>query len=100
MNIMIRTAEFDTWLRQLKDAKGKARILARLRSAEQGNFGDCEPVGQGISEMRIHTGSGYRVYYTLRDNVIYLLVNGGDKSTQSRDIKHAKQLLATLENKK
>lgn len=99
MNILIRTAEFDTWLRQLKDAKGKARILARLRSAEQGNFGDYEPVGQGISEMRIHTGPSYRVYYTRRDNVIYLLLHGGDKSTQSKDIKHAKQLLATLENK-
>ncbi|KER05226.1 type II toxin-antitoxin system RelE/ParE family toxin [Photorhabdus temperata] len=96
MNILIRTDEFDAWLKQLKDAKGKARILARLRSAELGNFGDCEPVGQGVSEMRIHTGPGYRIYFTRRGSFIYLLLNGGDKSTQDKDIKNAKKLIVEL----
>lgn len=58
--------EFDTWLADLKDKIGRARIAVRIRSAEHGNFGDCDPVGQGVSEMRIHFGPGYRVYFTRR----------------------------------
>ena len=60
------------------------------------HFGDCEPVGDGISEMRIHVGAGYRVYFTRRGNVVYLLLNGGTKSSQQRDIKRAKQMLKSL----
>lgn len=89
MNTLIRTEEFDQWLDALRDAKGKARILARLRSAILGNFGDCEPVGSGVSEMRIHAGPGYRVYYTRRGQMMYVLLIGGDKSTQQRDIRRA-----------
>jgi len=64
VNTLLRSSDFDEWLSHLADQKAKARILSRLVSAEFGNFGDCEPVGQGVSEMRIHVGSGYRVYYT------------------------------------
>jgi putative addiction module killer protein len=97
MNELVRTQEFDDWLRRLKDQIGKARILARLRSASLGNFGDCEPVGDGISEMRIHAGPGYRVYFSRRGQKVYLLLCGGDKSTQQKDIKLAKALLRNLE---
>jgi putative addiction module killer protein len=78
--------------------KGKARIIARIRSAEHGNFGDCEPVGEGVSEMRIHTGPGYRVYYSRRGKIVYLLLSGGDKSSQKRDIKRAKAIKQNLDN--
>lgn len=64
MNIFERSSGFDAWLSDLKDSMAKARILARLRSAMAGNFGDCEPVGEGVSEMKIDVGAGYRVYYT------------------------------------
>jgi putative addiction module killer protein len=73
VNTLIRTDEFSTWLTDLRDAKGKARIIARLESAALGNFGDCEPVGEGVSEMRIHTGPGYRVYYMRRGPAVYVL---------------------------
>jgi putative addiction module killer protein len=97
MNSFLRTAEFDAWLTGLKDNLGKARIIHRLRAAELGNFGDCEAVGEGISEMRIHTGPGYRVYFTRRGDVVYWLLLGGDKTSQKRDIRRAKQLLHHLD---
>jgi putative addiction module killer protein len=97
MNAFLRTPEFDAWLKALRDPLGKARIVARIRSAELGNFGDCEPVGDGISEMRIYAGPGYRVYYCRRGEVVYLLLCGGNKSTQQRDIREAKALLQSLE---
>ena len=96
MNTFLRTEEFDEWLTKLRDQIAKARILTRIRSAEEGNFGDCEPVGAGISEMRIHVGPGYRVYYCRRGKVVYLLLCGGDKSSQKRDIKDAKRILTEL----
>lgn len=96
MNTFLRSEEFDTWLAALKDKIGRARIIHRIRSAEHGNFGDCEPIGEGVSEMRIHFGPGYRVYYTRRGEVIYLLLLGGDKSTQKRDIKHAIEMAHAL----
>ena len=89
MNIFHKSDEFDAWLSSLKDQVGKALIIKRIRSAELGNFGDCEPVGEGISEMRIHYGPGYRAYFTRRGDVLYLLLLGGDKSTQHRDISSA-----------
>jgi putative addiction module killer protein len=94
---VLRSDEFDKWLAQLKDAKGKARIVARIRSAELGNLGDIKPVGAGVSEMRIHFGPGYRVYFTQRGRVLILLLVGGDKSSQNRDISKAKALAALLE---
>ena len=96
MNTFLRSEEFDTWLSALKDKLGRARIIHRIRSAEHGNFGDCEAVGEGVSEMRIHFGPGYRVYYTRRGAVIYLLLLGGDKRSQKRDIKHAIEMARAL----
>ena len=97
VNTLIRTEEFAEWLGRLRDPKGKARIIARLDAAALGNFGDCEPVGEGVSEMRIHAGPGYRVYFTRRGLVVYVLLVGGDKSSQKRDIKRAMQLARELE---
>lgn len=76
---------------------GRARIVQRIRSAEQGNFGDCESVGEGVSEMRIHVGPGYRAYFTRRAEVIYLLLLGGDKSSQKRDTKRAIEMARALD---
>lgn len=98
MNELLRTHAFDEWLRALRDPVGKARILARLRSASLGNFGDCEPVGEGVSEMRIHAGPGYRVYFTRRGRTVYLLLCGGDKSSQQKDIRRARELLTQLKD--
>ena len=97
VNELVRTAEFAEWLRKLHDIKGKARIIGRLVAAELGNFGDCKPVGRGISEMRIHVGPGYRVYFTRTGRVVYVLLLGGGKSTQQRDIKRAIRLAEALE---
>ena len=92
----VRADAFDAWLNGLKDRRGKARILIRLLAAEQGHFGDCAPVGEGISEMRIHIGPGYRVYFTRRGETVYLLLAGGDKASQRRDIAMAKALARSL----
>jgi putative addiction module killer protein len=89
MNSFEKSVEFEEWFTALKDRRAKARILARILSAEKGNFGDCEPVGRGVSEMRIHYGPGYRLYYTRRGEVVYFLLIGGDKSSQRRDINRA-----------
>ena len=89
MNIFFETIIFTDWLDKLKDRQAKIRILARIRSATAGNFGDCKSVGEGVFEMRIDYGAGYRVYYGKRGQQIYLLIMGGDKSSQKRDIKRA-----------
>jgi putative addiction module killer protein len=91
---------FERWLGRLKDDRGKARILARLRSASFGHFGDCRPVGSGVSEMRIDVGPGYRVYFMRRGTTTYLLLVGGDKSTQSRDIARAIDMARALKDEK
>ena len=96
MNSLIATPEFERWLERLRDEKGKARILSRLDSAALGNFGDCESVGEGVIEMRIHFGPGYRVYFTRRGTFVYVLLIGGDKSTQKRDIKRALKMAREL----
>ena len=88
--------EFVKWLEAMRDPLAKVRIVTRLRMAQAGNFGDCEAVGEGVCEMRIHQGPGYRVYFTRRDKVVYLLLMGGDKSTQSRDIKRAIHMAKNL----
>ena len=100
MNTFVRSSDFDAWLSGLADQKVKARILARLRSATLGNFGDCEPVGEGISEMRIHFGPGYRVYFVRTGTTIYVLLAGGDKSSQKRDIARAKKMARELKETK
>jgi putative addiction module killer protein len=96
MNWIERTPEFDEWLRELKDQKGKARIATRINAASLGHFGDCKLMEGGIWEMRIDFGPGYRVYYARRGQVVYLLLVGGDKSTQRQDIAKAKTLLQNL----
>ena len=97
MTTFLRTPEFDVWLKALRDPIAKARVIARIRSAEAGNFGDCAPIGEGISEMRIHVGPGYRLYYCRRGEITYLLLCAGDKSSQQKDIRAAKALLKNLE---
>ncbi len=96
MNTFQKSDEFDAWLIGLKDRIGKAQVALRLDRAAKGNFGDCEPVGEGVSEMRIHYGPGYRVYFTRRGAVVYLLLSGGDKSTQKHDIKRAIEMARAL----
>lgn len=96
MNIFLKSEEFDAWLEGLKDKAGKAVIARRIERAEAGHFGDCEPVGEGVSEMRIHVGPGYRAYFTRRGEVVYFLLLGGDKATQKRDVKRAKEMARTF----
>jgi len=78
------------WLDKLRDARAKAKIIMQVDRMELGLFGDSQPIGDGLSELRIHYGPGYRVYYGKEGQQIYLLLCGGDKSTQSSDIQQAK----------
>lgn len=87
-----KTEIFDRWLLKLRDRKAVLAITQRLDRAIVGNFGDVAPVGEGVSEMRIFVGPGYRLYYTIRKNTIILMLCGGDKSTQGKDIKKAKKM--------
>ncbi len=96
MNTVVRTAVFDRWLAELKDLRGKARIIERIRSAERGNFGDCASVGSGVSEMRVHSGPGYRIYFCRSDDVVYVLLCGGTKREQRRDIVKARAMARRL----
>jgi putative addiction module killer protein len=98
MYTVLRSKEFDEWLSGLRDRVAKARIAARLISVELGNFGDTEPVGEGVSELRFHFGPGYRIYYTLRGKVLVYVLGGGDKSTQKKDIPKAIALARTIED--
>lgn len=88
------------WLDGLKDNVGKARIISQVDRMELGIFGDSEPVGAGVSELRIHYGPGYRVYYAKEGKNIYLLLCGGDKSSQRKDIKLAKKYWDNYQNEK
>lgn len=87
-----KTDIFIQWLVSLRDTKGKIAIARRIDRAEFGNFGDCKMLGGGINEMRIPVGPGYRVYYAKEGNTVYILLCGGDKSTQQKDIELAQQL--------
>ena len=89
----IQTTEvFDTWFAGIKDKQASRRVQARIDRAEDGNLGDCEPIGEGVSEMRIHYGPGYRVYFVQRGIEIIILLAGGNKATQARDIKTAVEI--------
>lgn len=89
---IIQSATFRQWLNKLKDRQVRARIHARIDRMRYSNFGDVAPIGEGLSEIRIHYGAGYRVYFMQREQQIVVLLNGGDKRTQSRDIEHAKTI--------
>lgn len=92
MKTIKQTATFMAWERKLKDHRAKAIIAARVFRVANGLLGDVEPVGQGVSELRIHYGPGYRVYFQQRGNELVLLLCGGDKSSQARDIETAMML--------
>ena len=88
--MLIQTTEvFGKWLYGLRDRRAKAKIAARLESVQQGNLGDCQPVGKGVSEMRIHYGPGYRIYFIRSEIELIVLLGGGTKKTQSKDIEKA-----------
>jgi putative addiction module killer protein len=88
-----KTTEFDKWLRNLKDLKAKAKILFRIQKIEaDGHFGDCKPVSDGISELRVNFAKGYRIYFKEKDGKIIVLLIGGDKSSQQKDIEKAKEI--------
>lgn len=87
-----QTPEFANWLKGLRDRVGLQRIAVRLDRMQLGNLGDVQPVGEGVSEARIHHGPGYRIYFIRRGDTLILLLCGGDKSTQARDIERAKSL--------
>ena len=94
-----QTDQFSKWIRELRDRTATARVLARIDRLSLGLAGDTKSVGGSIFELRIDYGPGYRVYYTLRGNELILLLMGGDKSSQSRDITKAKMILAELKGK-
>lgn len=96
MFVVRQTEEFIAWLDALKDMRAQVRIAARLRQAEAGNLGDWQPVEGEISEMRVHYGPGFRLYFVRRGRVLVVLLNGGDKSSQRRDIKRAISLASQI----
>ncbi len=91
-----QTAEYRDWFASLRDRQAKARIDIRIRRLSLGNPGDVKPVGEGVSELRIDYGPGYRVYFVQKGNVLIVLLAGGDKSTQVQDIRVARQLAHEL----
>ncbi|MDX2142715.1 MAG: type II toxin-antitoxin system RelE/ParE family toxin [Rhodospirillaceae bacterium] len=87
------TEEFDSWLKALRDLRAKERVFERIRRLRGGNFGDVKMLGQGLSELRISHGPGYRLYFTQRGTALVILLCGGDKSTQRRDIARAFEMV-------
>lgn len=92
MPAIFTTPVFDKWFERLRDRKAAVRIQARIDRAESGNLGACKPVGEGISEMRIDHGPGYRLYFLQRGPEVVILLVGGGKATQAKDIELAKRL--------
>ena len=93
-----QTQVFQAWLDGLKNRRVQVRIAARLRQIEFGNLGDFKSVGGGVSELRVNFGPGYRLYFTRRRNEIIIMLAGGDKTSQSRDIKRAQRTASELES--
>jgi putative addiction module killer protein len=91
-----QTEEFVVWLDGLDDQRAQIRIVARLRQAEAGNLGDWQPVEGEVSEMRLHDGPGYRLYFVRRGRFIVIMLNAGDKSSQKRDIRRALKLATEI----
>lgn len=99
MIITEKTTEFDKWIGKLKDIRAKSKILFRIQKLETDEyFGDCKPIGEGISEMRINYAKGYRVYFKEKESKIVILIIGGDKSSQQKDIEKAKKIWNRLKN--
>jgi putative addiction module killer protein len=98
MFTVLQTEEFRDWLDRLRDVRAQARIAARLRLAEAGNLGDWRSVGSEVSEMRVDFGPGYRLYFARRQTILIIMLAGGDKSSQTRDIKRAQRILKQLES--
>ncbi len=97
MYFIEKTIEFDKWLRKLKDLRAKAKILFRIQKIENDDhFGDCEPVGDGVFELKINYAKGYRIYFNEKDGKIIILLIGGDKSTQQKDIEKVKEILRKI----
>jgi putative addiction module killer protein len=92
-----QTAVYAKWFKSLRDRQAQARINVRIRRLSLGNPGDVKPVGQGVSELRIRYGPGYRVYFIQRDDALIILLAGGDKSTQKKDIQTAQDLANAIE---
>ena len=98
MYFIEKTDEFDKWLRKLKDLRAKAIILFRIQRIENdGHFGDCKAVSDGVHELKINYAKGYRIYFKENDGKIIILLIGGDKSTQQKDIEKAKEILKKIE---
>ena len=99
MIITEKTSEFDKWIRKLKDIRAKSKILFRIQKLETDeHFGDCKSVGDGISEIRINYAKGYRVYFKDKESKIVILLIGGDKSSQQKDIEKAKKIWNRIKN--
>jgi len=99
MYLIEKTEEFDKWLRKLKDLRAKAIILVRIQKIENdGHFGDCQTVGNGIRELKINYAKGYRIYLKEKERRLIILLVGGDKSTQQKDINKAKEILHQINN--
>lgn len=98
MFVIRQTEVFSSWLRNLRDQRAKQKITGRLQRLRFGHFGDVEPVGHGVSELRIHEGKGYRVYFRQQGDEIIFLLCGGDKKSQQRDIANAQCIWKELEN--
>ncbi len=96
MPVIFTTPVFDRWFERLRDRRAAARIQARIDRAESGNLGDCKPVGEGVSEMRIDYGPGYRLYFVRRGGEVIILLVGGGKSAQARDVETARELAKQL----
>ena len=94
MFTILQSATFVRWLDRLKDRRAVDRIVARMLAAEDGHLGDVAPVGDGVSEMRIHYGPGYRLYFIMRGAELIVLLCGGDKDSQRRDVERAKRMAA------
>ncbi len=90
---IVYTEVFENWLKRLRDLRARTSILSRIERIEDGNFGDHKSVGGGISELRVNVGQGYRVYYTVRRSTVIILLCGGTKSSQRRDIVRARDMV-------
>jgi putative addiction module killer protein len=93
---VLTTDEFDRWLSDLADERARTKIASRVARLRFGNAGDAKPVGEGVSEMRVHHGPGYRVYYKQTNKTIIVILCGGNKSTQEKDVRRAKKMAAEL----